>query len=402
MASSGNLSGGQSAKPKKSGFFDKLKQALTPGSSGRSIASRSRSREDDRESLGTTATRTRSRMSMFGGMREAKEAQEAERLLEERKSKCVAIKVATREPPSVQRLLVDCEFCNPPPQFGRDISVQSPKFTSAATAASIQHVEALKEASADMSDERTWNVGLDEWIRMREWWLTPTPDAQPIHHLDADLTPDRYYTVYDKMVYKTRPLKHPLNLADVTKIIKAGWIGEGTWPQAGDNAWSTSDGQNSLATPGPIAPILTPTNAPPYSSSSTQGTQAVLTAPQEAQANNTQTERTDASGPNGPTSQSSEQIHTNGVEPPGSTPSDSEANDELSEGPDEGTGEGTSESRDLPRIHVQFSNKPHPREKEPGDSLKMPKLERVQSAVGVPIRPIRSAHSSIVSITDSE
>lgn len=364
MASSGKSKGGQPAKSRRVGFFGKLKQALTPGSSDRSVASKTRSREDDRESFGTTTTRTRSRMSVFGASREAKEAQEAERQLEERKAKCVAIKAAKRDPPGVQRLLVDCEFCNPPPQFGRDVRLDSPAFTSAASAAGSDHVEALRRANADLSDERSWNYGVDEWFRMREWWRTPTAEVQPEHHLDADLTPDRYYTVYDKMVYKTRPLKHPLNLADVAKIVKAGWVGEGTWPPAGDNdVWSTSDEQKSTSDPVEAAPATI--------SSATQTSpcpQAILTAPAA---------ETDTNKP----------AHTGPAQPPGEPPQSTVS---------------SRGSSNPPRIHVQFSNKPHPREKEPGDSMRMPRLERVQSSIGVSIRPVRSAHSSIVSITDSD
>jgi len=306
---------------KKGGFFAKLKKAFKPDEDGLAPA-RSRTR-DDGASLGTVATRTLSRASMFGYTRD--KTQDKERELEERKSKCLAIQTAKRDPPAVQRLLVDCEFCNPPPEFGRLITIESPGFTAEDAEDSLETMQAQQREGVDLSDERTWNVGLDQWLRQREQWLKPTPEEQPQHFLDPELTPDRYYTVFDKMVYQTRPLKHPLNLTDAIKILKAGWVAEGVWVGSSQSGmWSSSDDEKDAhPTPRPVPSRLA-----------------------------------------------------------------SNLEEEEEEAPSRISSPGPAKT---PAIRVQFTE---------NTGRNMPSLERVQSSQQ--LRPMRSAQSSVVSITDSD
>lgn len=230
---------------KKGGFFSKLKSALSPSQSPQSSIKPFRTRtSEDGASLGTVATRTLSRASRFGhhSHREREEERKS-RELEERKSRCLAIQNAKRDPPAIQRLLVDCEFCNPPPQFGKYVTIETPSFSAANARDNLAEIEAMIEHGDDMSDEARWNPGVSQWMQQRKHWLRPTKDEQPQHFLDPEITPDRYYTVFDKLVYQTRPLKHPLNLSDVIKILKCGWIAEGVW--IGEDVWSSSEDEKT-------------------------------------------------------------------------------------------------------------------------------------------------------------
>lgn len=222
----------------KSGLFSKIKQVF-------------KKKEDpETRSIGPVATKRISRRSsIFTTNREVKEAMEAERIRAERKSKCLAIAVANRDPPAIQRLLVDCEFCNPPPKFGRTVMVPTANFTSDSSNDALEELLTLEsKGTIDLQDEMTWNVGLDYWMQIRKWWLTQNEHKVEPHYLEPELTSDKFYTVYDKLVYHTRPFKHPLNLGDAIKIVKAGWIGEGTWPDVSDDdVWSTTDAEEVKA-----------------------------------------------------------------------------------------------------------------------------------------------------------
>lgn len=313
------------------GIFSKLKQVFAGSSES----------EEEHNSLGPTVSRRLSRLSSH---REAKEAIEAERLREERKSKCVAIIAAKRDPPAIQRLLVDCEFCNPPPKFGIDLSIPTPSFTSADTARSLGELEKLEESKADLKDETTYNVGLVEWLHTRDWWLTPTADAQSPNFLEPEITPDRFYTIFDKMIYHTRPLKHPLCLSDGIKLIKAGWVCEGTWPDPNDSDIWTS------------------------------------TSAEEEQKAKDKAEQPDA-----------EKVPHDANEEP--TKFDRDGNSASDDNRSE------SHIPDSTEPHVQFDNIPVPAR----DTLKVTTpLERVTSSADAALRPVRSAQSSVVSITDSD
>lgn len=332
-------SGTSTASAKKSGvrgFFSKLKQAIVGYSS---------ESEEEGAGLGPVTSRRHSRRSSH---REAREAIEAERLREERKSKCVAITVAKRDPLAVQRLLVDCEFCNPPPKFGVTLQIPSADFTSADAVSGLHQIEKMEDEHKDLSDERQYNVGLVEWLRVRDWWLTPTADAQSPHFLEADLTADKYYTVYDKMIYHTRPLKHPLCLADTIKIVKAGWVAEGTWPnEDDDDVWSTTD-------------------------------------PEETGDKQTDAEKTQES-------------NTNDNNNANNNPKTPVPKIQMEEKSSESDQTDSHVNNDEPR--VQFDNIPVPKRDGAADTLP---LERLLSGTGTSLRPVRSAQSSVVSITDSE
>lgn len=311
-------------------LFSKFKQVIIGSSDS----------DDDGHSLGPIASRRYSRRSSH---REAREAIEAERLREERKSKCVAIISAKRDPPAIQRLLVDCEFCNPPPKFGVTLPIPSPSFTSADAVEGLHQLETLEEEHADLKDERTYNVGLVEWLRVREWWLTPSADAQAPHFLESDITPDRFYTIYDKMIYHTRPLKHPLCLADAIKIVKAGWVCEGTWPDADDSdVWSTTDADAERADAERAA----------------SGAEKV---PHDANEEHARFERA----------------------------STTSVSDQRSE----------SHIPEINEPRVQFDNIPVPARAGAAEALP---LERIMSNAGSALRPVRSSQSSVVSITDSD
>lgn len=181
------------------------------------------------------------RLSTFSigsaGSSDSRKKHTQEEELERRRANCLAIRSAKRDPIEVQKLLVDCEFCNPPPKYGIDIPIVTPQFT----AASVRPPTKEEFERMEQQPEEVWNPGLREWLRMRELWNTPTSNKQPVHHLDADVNPDRYFVMYNRFVRFTRPLKKPLNLDDVLKIVKAGWVCEGEWHEDPADRWSDEE-----------------------------------------------------------------------------------------------------------------------------------------------------------------
>lgn len=369
------------AKPKKPSFLSKIKHAFgshdklsVNGSNLTSQRSRRSSAASEATSFGVAATRTRSKSSFIFGSRD----KNAEAALEERKAKCMAIKLAKRDPPAVQRLLVDCEFCNPPPQFGHKIDIHSPGYTSRDSKRQLEKMEQLP-GPLTSDNEAEWNPGLKEWLNMREKWLEPTKEAQPIHHLESELTPDRYYTVYDKLIYQTRPFKHPLNLGDLVQILKAGWIGEGSWPEEPDSkVWSTDESEpetskdmdNSIYSD--AKQFTEDENEQKGDITTTDSSHIPVIVTQKPTISPTTSQRENTPGAKG----------VSGVSSP------------------------------TPVIHVQFSDHPHPRDTNspPSTASTSPvpsradlaPLSRVQSSIGTPLRPVVSSQSSVVSVTDSE
>lgn len=383
MVATSSSTSGKPAKPKKPNFLSKIKQVFgnnnnlsVNGSNLTSQRSRRSSAASEANSFGVAATRTRSKSSfIFGNRDKHQEEKNAEAALEERRSKCMAIKLAKRDPPAVQRLLVDCEFCNPPPNFGKKINIHSPEYTSKDVKKQLQKMEELP-GPLNSENEAEWNPGLKEWLEMRRKWLTPTQEAQPVHHLESELTPDRYYTVYDKLIYQTRPFKHPLNLGDLVQILKAGWIGEGSWPEDPDaKVWSTDESEPESA----------------------NGMENSVYS--------------DAKG-----SSEAKPSHNSTVNTPGTTnPSVSQRENTpgYNENQSGKVAQGVSGvSSPVPAIHVQFSDIPHPRDTNSPSATPSPPpapsrsdlapLSRVQSSYGMPLRPVVSSQSSVVSVTDSD
>lgn len=356
-------------KPKKGGVFAKLKNVFKGGKSSSSSV------RSDGSNLGLTLTKTKTRgssyrRSIFGPTASDKEEMERERKeqeLEERRAKCIAIKMAKHDPIEVQKLLVDCEFCNPPPDYGREIPIVTPQFTSRDV-----HLPGPDNPITDPDDELTWNVGFNEWCKVRNWWLTPTSDAVERHHLDPSFSSDRFFAIYDKMIYHTRPLKQPLNLEDIVKIVKAGWVGEGTWPE--EDLWVSSGDEEAANNDTLKVPEAT---SEPVSRTSTLPSLVM----------------TQAESP----------VPLRASKSAGSSIIDMEKNDRVS-GLD--TSSQTGNASLTPIVsgpgHVQFQEKPHPRRpghRESTPDRPMP-LERMQS--GMNLRPSVSRQSSVVFVTDSD
>lgn len=175
------------------------------------------------------------------GSSEAKKEQEEEEKRAAYRERCVAIRQAKSDPPEVQALLVDCERCNPPPPYGRDVEINTPQWTSA-----DRTPPEVVRKEAETEPESVWNRGLHEWIAINQWWNTRTEYAVPEHHDLEGVNPDKYFAIYDKFVRFERPPKRPLNLDDMVKLLKAGWIGDRTWPTKIDpeDVWSDEEIDN--------------------------------------------------------------------------------------------------------------------------------------------------------------
>lgn len=77
--------------------------------------------------------------------------------------------------------------------------------------------------------EESYNVGYRLWKKNRLKW---TSGVTPIHKPSCiEGIPEKAYPrIYNVMVKQNRPLKEPMNLADALKVIKAGWVADGSWP----------------------------------------------------------------------------------------------------------------------------------------------------------------------------
>lgn len=100
-------------------------------------------------------------------------------------------------------------------------------------------------------EEAHWNDGYRLWKDRRAAWLTPHPEyiqeqkekeeagengAEEAEGSDIarfeDIPEEGYPMVYERLVDKTKTLKKPLNLAFVLKVMKAGWVATGQWPNS--------------------------------------------------------------------------------------------------------------------------------------------------------------------------
>ncbi|KAK9460767.1 uncharacterized protein V1516DRAFT_436992 [Lipomyces oligophaga] len=94
------------------------------------------------------------------------------------------------------------------------------------------------DETAEYSDEEeAWNPGYRHWKAQRKRWTTRTvPSTTKESEVDAPPHPvkliseDSYARVYHILVNEGRRLKQPVNLADATKILVAGWQSTGQWP----------------------------------------------------------------------------------------------------------------------------------------------------------------------------
>lgn len=357
-----------SAGPKKKGLFSKIKNVFKGGKSNSNNSDGDSLKLSRTTSLSLTRTKTRGSSyhrfstTIFGPTTSDKEESERERKeqeLEDRRAKCVAIKMAKHDPIEVQNLLVDCEFCNPPSDFGREIPIVTPQFTSDNVV-----TPGPDNPIVDPDDEITWNVGLNEWYKIRNWWQSPTAYQVERHHLDPSCSPDRFYAIYDKMIYHTRPLKQPLNLEDTVKIVKAGWIGEGSWPT--EDLWYSSGDEEEKKNNDEVSQ--------PQSSAPDQDHQVSTPAPSTMETSELPVPLQSIPGAEKDTTEQDAKEPINGTP---LKPSISESG------------------------HVQFHEDPHPRHpKNITPERKMPSLQRMQS--GMSIRPTVSQQSSMVFVTDSD
>ncbi|QNP96702.1 hypothetical protein B0I73DRAFT_129393 [Yarrowia lipolytica] len=98
-------------------------------------------------------------------------------------------------------------------------------------------------------EEAHWNEGYRLWKERRAAWLTPHPETlqeqkekeEGGNNAEAessdtvrfeDIPEEGYPMVYERLVDKTKTLKKPLNLAFVLKVMKAGWVATGQWPNS--------------------------------------------------------------------------------------------------------------------------------------------------------------------------
>lgn len=314
-------------------LFGAIKSAFKPkkkphGSGGSGDGSTSRTRRLSTFSIGSA------------GSSESRKKHTSEEELERRRANCLAIKSAKRDPIEVQRLLVDCEFCNPPPKFGINVPIITPQFTAETVRPPTQE----EYERMNHEPEAKWNPGLREWLRIREFWNTPTSERQPEHHLDPDVKQDRYFVIYNRFVRFTRPLKKPLNLDDVLKIVKTGWVCEGEWHEDPSDKWSDLEDEelpletaSGGTTPQPPAISVSPV---PYTSP-------------DSRRSSTRPEREDDDGPG----------------------------------------------------RVQFNDRPHPRYREDGDTPVdewPPQRPHLTATSTLSLMPTRSNHSSVISLTDEE
>uniref|UniRef100_A0A060SZ19 ARAD1A16412p n=1 Tax=Blastobotrys adeninivorans TaxID=409370 RepID=A0A060SZ19_BLAAD len=97
------------------------------------------------------------------------------------------------------------------------------------------------ESSSSFSYPHPDNVdpGYETWLKIRSQWTgglhehTTTPE-EFVNFADSKLKgiPESSYPgIYKVLVKDNRPLKEPLNLVDAIKVMKAGWISDGTWPE---------------------------------------------------------------------------------------------------------------------------------------------------------------------------
>lgn len=327
------LSTGTMHEKNSRSLFGAIKNAFKPKKkSGSGVDGSSRSRRLSTFSIGSA------------GSTDSRKKRTQEEELERRRANCLAIKSAKRDPIEVQRLLVDCEFCNPPPRYGIDIPIVTPQFT----ADSVRPPTKEEFQRMQQEPEEAWNPGLREWLRMRKLWNTPTSDQQPVHHLDDDVKPDRYFVMYNRFVRFTRPLKKPLNLDDVLKIVKTGWVCEGEWNEDPNDRWSDDEDGPAVLTPEASPQTVDTSFSPkPYTGES----------------------------------------RNSSVKP-------------------------ETEDEDKLAGRVQFDFMPHPRHKEgtPQDSPadEWPPQQRAQqrpslvTASSLSLMPTRSNHSSVISLTDEE
>lgn len=80
--------------------------------------------------------------------------------------------------------------------------------------------------------EESYNPGYRQWKKNREEWTSgPAPEVKPS---SIQGIPEHAYSqVYQVLVKQNRPLKEPMNLADALKVIRAGWVADGSWPREG-------------------------------------------------------------------------------------------------------------------------------------------------------------------------
>ncbi|KAK9446827.1 uncharacterized protein V1518DRAFT_422741 [Limtongia smithiae] len=85
--------------------------------------------------------------------------------------------------------------------------------------------------SSDEDDEDdAWNPGYKYWKAQRRRWrrLQYPPPIAPARRVE--LPADAYPRVYHLLVNEGRRLREPINLADATRILVAGWQASGQWP----------------------------------------------------------------------------------------------------------------------------------------------------------------------------
>lgn len=94
-------------------------------------------------------------------------------------------------------------------------------------------------SSFSYPDPDNVDAGYDTWLKIRSQWTgglhehTTTPE-EFVNFADSKLKgiPESSYPgIYKVLVKDNRPLKEPLNLVDAIKVMKAGWISDGTWPE---------------------------------------------------------------------------------------------------------------------------------------------------------------------------
>ncbi|CAN6625104.1 hypothetical protein TRVA0_010S01112 [Trichomonascus vanleenenianus] len=88
-------------------------------------------------------------------------------------------------------------------------------------------------------EEERINPAYKAWKRNRRIWTHGTHldtttvekfEDRIVHGPFKDVPERNFPSIYRMLVKESRHLKEPINLADAIRVIKAGWIADGTWP----------------------------------------------------------------------------------------------------------------------------------------------------------------------------
>jgi hypothetical protein len=94
-----------------------------------------------------------------------------------------------------------------------------------------------EEPDNEVDELESTNPGYKEWKRRRKEWtksnLSSSQKSKLINESKSllnNVPESAYPSIYKMLVKENKPLKKPINLGDALKVIKAGWIADGTWP----------------------------------------------------------------------------------------------------------------------------------------------------------------------------